>query len=172
MEVSIHAPTRGATMAAGYWPNPEHVSIHAPTRGATGGLAMRKVSRSFQSTRPRGARRTQVNSTASTIGVSIHAPTRGATVILAAKLDVLFVSIHAPTRGATTDVFDEIHVPGCFNPRAHAGRDGTIASSHNGAQRVSIHAPTRGATTSQMYLVSLRDIVSIHAPTRGATAQL
>jgi len=33
--VSIHAPTRGATPAVYPGPDPQIVSIHAPTRGAT-----------------------------------------------------------------------------------------------------------------------------------------
>ena len=34
-EISIHAPTRGATGASGDGPGADHISIHAPTRGAT-----------------------------------------------------------------------------------------------------------------------------------------
>ena len=33
--VSIHAPTRGATVYAPLVPSTQRVSIHAPTRGAT-----------------------------------------------------------------------------------------------------------------------------------------
>ena len=33
--ISIHAPTRGATMGDGYQEVQEVISIHAPTRGAT-----------------------------------------------------------------------------------------------------------------------------------------
>ena len=60
--------------------------------------------------------------------VSIHAPTRGATrVVRAVKLQV-HVSIHAPTRGAT--VLNVLGLrKGCFNPRAHAGRDESIIPS-------------------------------------------
>ena len=56
-DVSIHAPTRGATDR--WYPTAiqGHVSIHAPTRGATGWIYSRK----------------------SGLRVSIHAPTRGAT---------------------------------------------------------------------------------------------
>ena len=78
-DVSIHAPTRGATD-----PLPEdgqswQVSIHAPTRGATPFLSL--------------ASRLSI--------VSIHAPTRGATFYLLLNSGSIWVSIHAPTRGAT-----------------------------------------------------------------------
>ena len=34
-QISIHAPTRGATVFFQVLPNPLTISIHAPTRGAT-----------------------------------------------------------------------------------------------------------------------------------------
>ena len=55
--VSIHAPTRGATVSTNAFRNSNNVSIHAPTRGAT--LLWLLLLRSLT--------------------VSIHAPTRGAT---------------------------------------------------------------------------------------------
>ena len=56
--VSIHAPARGATWQD-HKPDLDNlVSIHAPARGATSLLAQIDVGGySFQSTRPRGARR-------------------------------------------------------------------------------------------------------------------
>ncbi len=56
---------------------------------------------------------------------------------------------------------------GCFNPRAHAGRD-NLSGVFVFLFCVSIHAPTRGATRANLYQLSLI-AVSIHAPTRGAT---
>ncbi len=55
--VSIHAPTRGATVTSQLDPYFYIVSIHAPTRGATA----------------------QGVAGVDTLDVSIHAPTRGAT---------------------------------------------------------------------------------------------
>ena len=103
------------------------VSIHAPTRGATSGLlsiqylfrcfnprahagrdweygVMVSVKTQFQSTRPRGARPS--------------APVE--------KVEEVCVSIHAPTRGATRLSAAQGRTPRCFNPRAHAGRDGYV----------------------------------------------
>ena len=80
-------------------------------------------------------------------------------------------------------------MPHCFNPRAHAGRDLTLAR-HNGTIAVSIHAPMRGATLNCLSMaekqkfqstrpcgarlsrtgsVQIVIFVSIHAPMRGAT---
>ena len=126
------------------------VSIHAPTRGAT--LPRRMLGRQqrrFQSTRPRGARRDGAIEGARRARVSIHAPTRGATfAILGAVLHHALVSIHAPTRGATlavlltgisSDTFQSTRPRGARRRAPRGGRAGV---------RVSIHAPTRGATAA------------------------
>ena len=146
MQVSIHAPARGATgiIKREWWQL--WVSIHAPARGAT----------------------PLVPGLSANIRVSIHAPARGATArwwvwrppfncfyprprtggdkshVVKACYDG--VSIHAPARGAT--ITRRVAVPG----------DG-----------VSIHAPARGATARPVRSQAAA-LVSIHAPARGATA--
>ncbi len=55
--VSIHAPARGATRIPVLLVEPLRVSIHAPARGATPHPRRPPTAPSFQSTRPRGARR-------------------------------------------------------------------------------------------------------------------
>ena len=55
------------------------VSIHAPTGGATKRAQGPPPRNAFQFTRPRGARRIRDNARARTLVVSIHAPTGGAT---------------------------------------------------------------------------------------------
>ena len=99
--ISIHAPTRGATIAFLIIGFAITISIHAPTRGATLILAeLDKMDRIFQSTLPREVRffylrlieiikyfnpRSQERIDYATITgsspkvISIHAPTRGAT---------------------------------------------------------------------------------------------
>ena len=139
----------------------DEVSIHAPTRGATPDICRIIGSWLFQSTHPHGVR--QRNSAACFIlhsfnprthtgcdlfdgseyrcpFVSIHAPTRGATVIFSVTSEgVPVVSIHAPTRGAT-----HLHM-------------------HNQIyQLVSIHAPTRGATLVDGNSVSFMVFQSTH----------
>ena len=54
--ISIHAPTRGATMGDGYQEVQEVISIHAPTRGATIIFQMSLSRTLFQSTLPREER--------------------------------------------------------------------------------------------------------------------
>ena len=56
IDISIHAPTRGATKAADGGESVTSISIHAPTRGATKiKKAVHKID-PFQSTLPRGER--------------------------------------------------------------------------------------------------------------------
>ena len=78
--ISIHAPTRGATRECGRLMGVSDISIHAPTRGAT-------IGAKFEHYR---------------VVISIHAPTRGATSRLPYHLKMMSISIHAPTRGATS----------------------------------------------------------------------
>ena len=123
--VSIHAPTRGATWRSSYAGTPATCFNPRAHEGRDlgkaqgGGTADR-----FQSTRPRGARRGRDGACQHGGRVSIHAPTRGAT----------------RGRGAGT------RTRGCFNPRAHEGRDSPPSPVSSARCPVSIHAPTRGAT--------------------------
>ena len=57
------------------------ISIHAPARGATAPFYAFLDISLFQSTRPRGARRANEYAHAADNDISIHAPARGATVI-------------------------------------------------------------------------------------------
>ena len=77
--ISIHAPTRGATSSAFFIALEIIISIHAPTRGATFEAVLKDE---FSI-------------------ISIHAPTRGATDFERAIEQACQISIHAPTRGAT-----------------------------------------------------------------------
>ena len=144
--------------------------------------------KSFQSTRPHGARQawkrfcfsaTSFNPRAHTgrdpalppndllMQVSIHAPTRGATSSDCSSQLIYRVSIHAPTRGATVcSGFLLIPTDG-FNPRAHTGRDPVVVQILVRLQGFNPRAHTgrdkgRGCRASRLK-------VSIHAPTRGAT---
>ena len=48
--ISIHAPTRGATIGIPSLPYQKKISIHAPTRGATGSDKVNLLTQIFQST--------------------------------------------------------------------------------------------------------------------------
>ena len=81
------------------------------------------VAGEFQSTRPRGARRTDSKEYPRGDGVSIHAPTWGATILTGLRSLTSKVSIHAPTWGATLLQLNKNPIQKSFNPRAHVGRD-------------------------------------------------
>ena len=77
--ISIHAPARGATTPR-HPPSQDHgISIHAPARGATPNVPTRDPAILFQSTLPRGERRTGLTIILRYDAISIHAPARGAT---------------------------------------------------------------------------------------------
>ena len=143
--VSIHAPTRGATLEYGFSVISYLVSIHAPTRGATAQGAVALFAGEFQSTRPHGARRLlpfsivfismRFNPRAHTgrdqskiiaiLSRCMFQSTRphGARLCGSLVFEVWDVSIHAPTRGATPPFQRDALSPWSFNPRAHTRRD-------------------------------------------------
>ena len=122
-KISIHAPARGAT-CGGRKPAPgNQISIHAPARGATRTAAVKSFGVVFQSTLPRGERRSGQKHRSYRCWISIHAPARGATTTLLRIAVMESISIHAPARGATL-----------WGNRSRAERS------------ISIHAPARGAT--------------------------
>ncbi len=189
--VSIHAPTKGATIcllpsvprSSGFNPRSHEgsdfvksgmyceiaeVSIHAPTKGAT-----------F----------IDFCSEDGTI-VSIHAPTKGATcfsakgfpavpqfqstlprrerLLLCASLHgILAVSIHAPTKGATPSAHSRSIRFRCFNPRSHEGSDDSVFETISWQNRFN---PRSHEGSDLPWLDLPRKFpVSIHAPTKGAT---
>ena len=124
----------------------EYVSIHAPTRGATMLLNELSIIVMFQSTHPHGVRHPLFLSSPGSWSVSIHAPTRGATNYGPHSNGTSPVSIHAPTRGATSSrpcislvAAVSIHAP-------TRGATICIQDTFTQLNQVSIHAPTRGAT--------------------------
>ena len=125
-DISIHAPTWGATAAdvihirllSNFNPRTyvrcdfqlsirchlrwQFISIHAPTWGATSGkLEVRFTTLPFQSTHLREVRRLQALISDLDARISIHAPTWGATNLPVLKDSATDISIHAPTWGAT-----------------------------------------------------------------------
>ena len=143
--ISIHAPTRGATMSVAWYQGYNSISIHAPTRGATSSVSMSMSQPyEFQSTLPREERllayisvkscfdfnprsheRSDVNVPPSAISplISIHAPTRGATTSRKNSDTHMRISIHAPTRGATHIIPINGAFISYFNPRSHERSD-------------------------------------------------
>ena len=169
--VSIHAPTRGATLTSLACCMYRLVSIHAPTRGATKNSV--KHPPRYESFNPR-----------THTGCDVP---RGCVW----PLPNPFQSTHP--HGVRPSHLQLLYATRCFNPRTHTGCDinkqatllrGLLFQSthphgvrHVGSQKnpstfyVSIHAPTRGATHVTEAAAS-RTPVSIHAPTRGATGEM
>ena len=123
--ISIHAPTRGATMSrVKAISGATGISIHAPTRGATGFGGIR--SSDYKDFNPRS-----------------H---KGSDAFPPLQSSVRYpISIHAPTRGATKSFVSPKSKSNNFNPRSHKGSDFVKAKKVYSAL-ISIHAPTRGAT--------------------------
>ena len=144
-QVSIHAPTRGATAIRSTWTAKD--SCFNPRPYERGDIVVERgyISQEFQSTPLREGRPFSESSQSSSKAFQ-STPLREGRLERADDDHVqATVSIHAPTRGAT---------------------DGRWSSWQR--PLVSIHAPTRGATTCA-HRGNRRDAVSIHAPTRGAT---
>ena len=81
------------------------ISIHAPAWGATTPRLSRAAWRSFQSTRPRGARQERPGLFVLSYTISIHAPAWGATVAVVGLRALSRISIHAPAWGATVPIY-------------------------------------------------------------------
>ena len=191
-DVSIHAPTRGATRPSPLsytgFPcfNPRThtgcdfphvhvfpylvVSIHAPTRGATGITLWSKtiVSYCFNPRTHTGCDRAVGSPPVDEVLVSIHAPTRGATGKFKQTRQICPVSIHAPTRGATISPMSMYSLISWFqSTHPHGVRPilGTINYREYEFQSTHPHGVRRAVGSPPVDEV----LVSIHAPTRGAT---
>ena len=144
-DVSIHAPTQGATQVKANCPrnhrcfnprahtgrdcishtNKTAIACFNP-RAHTGRdflYLTRAIGIVGFNPRAHTGRDAPVNLGAWRSEVSIHAPTQGATHRLASWVELLEVSIHAPTQGATWTNTTKPTPVRCFNPRAHTGRD-------------------------------------------------
>jgi len=164
--VSIHAPTRGATVfpvvfSDGYQRfNPRAhagrdirrppsvsrvaVSIHAPTRGATIAAGAGCAGRRFNP-RAHAGRDTERTQTLFGLHVSIHAPTRGATAALRQALEHLQFQSTRP-RGARPKRRRGSPLKHRFQSTRPRGARLVAPSWPRCRRPVSIHAPTRGAT--------------------------
>ena len=168
------------------------VSIHAPTRGATkSNSANAFLNLLFQSTHPHGVRPTVRNFIRGDVE-SFNPRTHTGCDPIQQIMPILFFLFqsthpHGVRPCLTGDfltqfLFQSTHPHGVrpcsqfvppkkqgFNPRTHTGCDATPNGTPSIRCCVSIHAPTRGATLTINNMDKLFTWVSIHAPTRGAT---
>ena len=145
--ISIHAPTRGATLLflrdflipTDFNPRSHEGSDQGPYHRDSRG-------RKFQSTLPRGERQRYQGEESEFHVISIHAPTRGATWC------------YIYVRSTRT----------YFNPRSHEGSDGRSLISFPPARSFQSTLP-RGERPAYSAAKTILPPISIHAPTRGAT---
>ena len=191
--ISIHAPAKGATVAALHFTRlRRRISIHAPAKGATVDQAQTIV----------------------LIDISIHAPAKGATDEKTGELVQGTFQSTLPRRerlrhggrGLRRTHFNPRSREGSdlrrrckscpdthFNPRSREGSDFAATASDyqfrifqstlpRRERRehlrcpaypaiISIHAPAKGATLARLRGLRLR-LISIHAPAKGATSLL
>ena len=122
--VSIHAPVKGATIAAAGRSVLRPVSIHARVKGATG--------------RCRAVKTLDF--------VSIHAPVKGATIALI-FYRAMRCSFNPRSREGSDALAWILSDRGSrFNPRSREGSDRMGAWDMEFDIAVSIHAPVKGAT--------------------------
>ena len=148
----------------------DEISIHAPTWGATLPRFLPHPWQKFQSTHPRGVRPRLLITDVATTPISIHAPTWGATDLIKKSLRYLEISIHAPTWGATSKM---IFVTLTFNISIHAptwGATSMVTLPKTSMTFQSTHP--RGVRLKSQEFIFLNSSISIHAPTWGATVYL
>ena len=146
IEVSIHAPTRGATRrhscdartAKRFDPRP-----HA--RGDSTALVRCADCQAFRSTPPREGRLCPPASWRGEPRFRSTPPREGRPDRCTGVRGAGVVSIHAPTRGATRTASLSRWPRRRFDPRPHARGD-VVSLGLEPPNVVSIHAPTRGAT--------------------------
>ena len=145
------------------------ISIHAPTRGATITIPNSYTSRRYFNPRSHeGSDSSSDTCIRRRTGYFNPRSHEGSDRSVMYSIGQCGISIHAPTRGATFSFFSQASSQLYFNPRSHEGSDFSIFFSSQIIFPISIHAPTRGATRALEDF--LRDCeISIHAPTRGAT---
>ena len=122
-----------------------NISIHAPPRGATCTADCGSRGTQNFNSRPSARGDDFVRRRRAGLDISIHAPPRGATSENTEAMNMLEISIHAPPRGATRHRRRIAAARRNFNSRPSARGDALLRTYvYNRA--ISIHAPPRGAT--------------------------
>ena len=143
--VSIHAPARGATRRGITVSLPRLFQSTPPRGGRRSSFSHSNRSTLFQSTPPRGGRRKWLRRHRDRCISFNPRPRAGGDLRGRHMVMGGGVSIHAPARGATHSASGQHHVRYCFNPRPRAGGDQCRIRGRT-SRPVSIHAPARGAT--------------------------
>ena len=170
-QISIHAPTRGATVQrGGEWLQVVEFQSTLPREERLPFQALPTVCKTFQSTLPREERQC-LDCSLDYLVTDFNPRSHERSDDFASNsLKSSSISIHAPTRGATTHTSISSSCGNYFNPRSHERSDLRLINPLP-VLCISIHAPTRGATLA-LIIDSVLRIISIHAPTRGATLHI
>ena len=138
------------------------VSIHAPAKGATYVVGRTFVAFMFQSTHPRRVRRGHRHAVlAGAVFQSTH-PRRVRPGSARRGRGSTTVSIHAPAKGATTSWSTSATWQRGFNPRTREGCDGAFRVPNMSLTCVSIHAPAKGATNAASAANTAKQFQSTH----------
>ncbi len=129
------------------------VSIHAPARGATYNIPLLCCQRLSFNPRPcaRGDLMVSIGRNC-VFQVSIHAPARGATAGASRQCAQARVSIHAPARGATLTRLGDVSCRTGFNPRPCARGDYICALSSLPLTRFNPRPCARGDPPSPVFV--------------------
>ena len=169
MDISIHAPAKGATVISVLFSLGIRISIHAPAKGATGWqFDFLHCRESFQSTLPRRERLNLIVYSDALDAISIHAPAKGATLLpCGVSLSRYRFQSTLPRRERQLLRRQVFHPSFYFNPRSREGSDSDkcLFCRLGG---ISIHAPVKGATHPPR-AGRYNPAISIHAPVKGAT---
>ena len=144
--ISIHAPTRGATLSCDLSTGSIPISIHAPTRGATMLAGVYSAEYVFQSTLPRGERHPafhQINNCLSYFNPRSH---EGSDLTAFPKFPSVTTFQSTLPRGERLNGLKTAVTTAIFQSTLPRGERPN--ANWNGRPRnyISIHAPTRGAT--------------------------
>ena len=189
LNISIHAPPRGATFSATGFPSVVRFQFTPLREGRQTAPQPHSGRQTDFNSRPSARGDTDKQRRASAATISIHAPPRGATRRKGGDATRHAISIHAPPRGATKQRRARAATTTHFNSRPSARGD-ISEQKERMVHHISIHAPPRGATNPPppraavplFQFTPLREgrpcrfaccflafCISIHAPPRGAT---
>ena len=102
------------------------ISIHAPTKGATIRILEMQVTEKFQSTLPQRERLLSMTILCALILFQSTLPQRERHKLFENNISDFWISIHAPTKGATEYLESHSVQKINFNPRSHKGSDHKI----------------------------------------------
>ena len=123
----------------------------------------------FQSTRPRGARRTVGGAGGRLPQFQSTRPHGARLLVLLLWLPLHHFNPRARVGRDRTTWYFAPTLPH-FNPRAPCGARLTMEELASLCARISIHTPRMGARRQSMRIKNSPEAISIHAPTRGATS--